>query len=614
MKRLVPILFLILISTISFAQNKPQVSAEIVVTASAIPERADETPATATVVTREEIEAREARDVADVLREVAGVTVNRTGSNGKATSMFIRGGSSKQALVLWNGIEINYPYHSGYNFGQLSTAGVEKIEVVRGPFSALYGSEAVSGVVNVLTDRDRTGADVDLSLGERGLFNGAVSGAITLDAWALHAAAERRQDDGFAANDDFKGTSLIGGATFHATPRLSLGLLARHSVYDLGIPFNANASGTAFVPSPSRREEGVETQLAVPIRFDSGAISYELRVSESRRDEDFDDPLGTFGPEHTVNESRVRAARGIVRSATRVGTITVGGEYEESLVDAESAFVQIESRDRISHSAFIEDRLSIPAGAASIEVAAGLRLDDFDTFGSQLSPRVAVAWVRQGHKIRAAYGEGFRAPGIGELYTPFYGNPELEAEQSRTIEAGYERWFSDGNGNGNGSASITLFDSQYDDLIFFSSAFRYENINAASARGVELAGRRRFGAFSAGAAYTWLDAEDESIGTELIRRPRHTGSVSLGYDAGPASALIVLAHTGARDDVTDLLPYGTVRNGAYTTADLVLHYDIGALRPFLKVENVTGESYQESFGYPSPGRRAIVGIRYGISN
>ena len=610
MKRLVPIL--LLISTIAAAQTPttPTASAEIVVTASAIPERADETPATATVVTREEIEAREARDVADVLREVPGVAVTRTGTQGKATSLFIRGGSSKQALVLWNGIEVNYPYHSGYNFGQLSTAGVEKIEVVRGPFSALYGSEAVSGVVNVLTERDQTGATIDLSLGERGLFSGAISGGFAFDDWNVHAAAERRQDDGFASNDDFKGTSLIGGATWSATPQLSLGLLARHSVYDLGIPFNANAAGTAFVPSPSRREEGVETQVAVPVRFDSGRISYELRVSESRRDETFDDPEGTFGPEHTVNESRVRAARGTIRGATPIGTVTVGGEYEESVVDAESAFVNIDSRDRTSHSAFVEDRLSIPAGAASIEVAAGLRLDDFDTFGSQLSPRVALAWVRSGHKLRAAYGEGFRAPGIGELYTPFYGNPDLEAEQSRTIEAGYERWFA----SGNGTASVTLFDSQYDDLIFFSSEFRYDNINAARARGVELAARRRFGAFTTAGSYTWLDAEDESTGEELLRRPRHSGSATLGYDAGVASMLLVVTYAGSRDDVTDIMPYGVVRNDAYTTADVVVHYERGGFRPFLKIENVTGERYEEAFGYPSPGRRAVVGIRYGISN
>lgn len=600
----------ILLVVIPISARGQTLSAEIVVTAAATPERADETPATATVVTRAQIEAREARDVADVLREVPGIAVTRTGSMGKATSLFIRGGSSKQALVLWNGIELNYPYHSGYNFGQLSTAGVEKIEIVRGPFSALYGSEAVSGVVNVLTNRETTGATIDASLGERGLANVGISGGLTLDKWSVHAAAERRQDDGFFPNDDFEGTSFSGGATYDLTPQLSLGLLARGSTYGLGIPFNVNADGTAFVPSLSRREEGVETALAVPIHLNSGRFSYELRLSESRREEDFDDPEGAFRPEHNITDSRVRTARATARTGTRIGVITIGGEYEQSLVDHQSAFAVIDSRDRSNRSAFVEDRLSLPIGTASLEVAAGLRLDDFDTFGSQLSPRLAAAWVRNGHKLRAAWGEGFRAPGIGELYTPFYGNPGLQAEHSRMAEVGYERWFRDGNG----SVSITVFDSRYDDLIFFSSAFRYENIAAASARGIELAGRRTFGPVSAAASYTYLDAEDRSSGAKLVRRPAHAGSVTLGYDAGPATALLVVSHTGVRNDVTDVFPYGIVRNDAYTTADVVVHLTRGGWRPFIKVENVTGTRYEEAFGYPSPGRRLVGGIRYGISN
>lgn len=580
------------------------VSAEIVVTASAVPERVDQTPATATVITRDDIEAREARDVADVLREIPGLTVNRTGSQGKVASLFIRGGSTKQTLVLWNGVELNYPYLSGYNFGQLSTAGVDRVEVVRGPFSALYGSEAVSGVVNVLTDTRRDAVSIDLTAGQRGLFNGGVSGGFSGDRYDLHGAFERRLDDGFHPNDDFEGSTAVAGGSFQATPRLSIGLLARRSKYDLGIPFNANAEGTAFVPSPARREEGVETTLALPIRFDAGRSGYELRFSESRRKEDFEDPQGSFGPERNVTDSRVRNGRATVRVTTGFGTITVGGEREESLVDAVSPFSVIDSRERTSSAAFVENRLTL----GSFEIAAGLRADDFDTFGTELSPRLAVAWVHEGHKLRAAYGEGFRAPGIGELYTPFYGNPELDAEQSRTIEVGYERWFA----SGAGSASVTLFDSRYEDLIFFSSAFRYDNIAQASARGVELAARRRFGAFTAAASYTWLDARDDQTRQQLVRRPKHSGSVTLGYAAGDASLLLLVTHSGARNDVTDLLPYGIIRNQAYTTADAVVNYHVHGFRPFVKVENVTGERYQEAYGYPSPGRRLVAGIRYDI--
>src|SRR3990172_1360583 len=174
------------------ASSVPAISQEIVVTASALPEDLDSTPTAVTVVTREEIEDRAARDVADVLREVPGVAIARFGSPGKATSLFIRGGNSQHTLVLWNGIEINNPYFSGYDWGLFSTSGVERIEVVRGPYSALYGSDAVSGVVNILTVPDRSGFSVDLQTGEQGLRDGRFFGSIASEAWTAHGSIERR--------------------------------------------------------------------------------------------------------------------------------------------------------------------------------------------------------------------------------------------------------------------------------------------------------------------------------------------------------------------------------------------------------------------------------------
>ena len=143
-------LFFTLVFVISFPLHA-QWMGEVVVTASALPESVESTPAATTVITKEEIEQREARDVADVLREVPGLAVSRTGSPGRATSLFTRGSNSTHTLVLWNGIEITNPYFAGYDWGRFSTAGVEQIEVVRGPYSALYGSDAVAGVISIIT-------------------------------------------------------------------------------------------------------------------------------------------------------------------------------------------------------------------------------------------------------------------------------------------------------------------------------------------------------------------------------------------------------------------------------------------------------------------------------
>ncbi|PYQ30690.1 MAG: hypothetical protein DMF56_07745 [Acidobacteria bacterium] len=588
----------------------PQLKTEIIVTASATPETVEDTPASASVITKEEIEKREARDVADVLREVPGVTISRTGSPGKTTSIFLRGGSSKQALVLWNGVEMNNAYHSAYNFGQLSTAGVERVEVVRGPFSALYGSDAVSGVVNVLTTPSHDETGVDIEAGERRLLNAAAHGAYTFDRWNVNAAVEHRTDDGFSPNDDYKSTSILGGATFAPHDHATIGVLARYSSYDLGIPRNVNAAGTAFVPTPNRREEGWESQIAIPIHFDAGRIAYSIRVNENHRKDNYADPDGAFGPEFAHTDAVTRVANASIRTKSAIGTITLGGEYETSNVDHTDNFgLDVDSRDRDSNALFIEDRVSIAApNGGSFEIAAGVRRDDYDTFGSEVSPRVAAAWVRNGHKIRVAYGEGFRAPAIGELYSPFFGFPDLHAEKSHSMEIGYDRYFQNGS-----FITASLFDSDYDDLIFYDViANHYANINSASSRGLELGASRTFGALTASLSYTYLDTEDDSSGGDLLRRPRHSGSLALGYDFDPFNAQLVVSHTGARLDITDLFPYGNVTNEAHTIADLTLRYATGALTPYVRVENLTDEHYDEVFGYPSAPRRFSAGVRYTV--
>lgn len=585
------------------SQSAPIASEQIVVTASAITEERDETPVAVEVITRQEIERREARDVADVLREVPGLAVTRTGSEGKITSLFVRGGSSKQALVLWNGVEMNNPYFSGYNFGQLSTAGVERIEVVRGPFSALYGSEAVSGVVHILTRPAGSGSSIDIEAGQNGLLNVAASGGFTSGNWNGHGAVERRQDDGFFANDFFESDTVLGGIEFAPRNGFSVGLTARHSSFDLGIPFAPDATFTAFEPRLRRGENGSETQLLLPIGYKRGNLSYELRLSQSERDDHFED-LDIADVADT--DSRLRNARGSVSIRTAaLGTLTVGGEYEESVVDHLSSFSMLDQRERSSESFFIEDRVSIPVSVqSSFEIVAGIRYDNYDTFGAETTPRLAAAWVSGPHKVRTGYGRAFRAPAIGELFSPFFGNPDLEAETSRTFEAGYDLTIEKTR------LSVTYFNSEYEDLISFGPSFTFENIDLAKASGVEISARRGFGPWEIGGSYTFLDTEDEETGDPLVRRPEQSGSFFLGFVAGDFQSQLVVTHRGDRSDVTDITPFGKVSAEPYTLADLTVRYRLGSLLPYVKAENITDEEYQEVFGYPSPPRRFLAGLRY----
>jgi vitamin B12 transporter len=586
-----------------FLLAQQQVNQTIIVTASEIPETVESTPASVTVITKKDIDAQAARDIADVLREVPGLSVSRTGSDGKITSVFVRGASSKQVLVLWNGVEINDPYFSGYNFGQFSTVGVQRIEVARGPFSSLYGADAVGGVINIITAGGQTETDVDVAGGGRGLFNGVASSQQRFGATTFSIAAEHRQDNGFAPNDNDRRNSVVGALTFAPANALSIGLAGRASNYDLGVPRNTNADSTAYIPSPHHRENGSEWQLAVPVTAVIGATHAELRLAENRRDDRNEDPdTASFGATKSTRQTAHLSAR----RATVIGTIVFGAEGEKAEATNHDSFgLDLNTHHRSSNAVFVEDRFS----RGPFELSAGARYDHYDTFGSETSPRVGVAWSHEGHKVHAAYGQAFRAPQIGELYLPFFGNPDLHAEHSHSTELGYDRFFT-----GGAVVSVTAFRNTFRDLITYDlAANRFANIGLARSSGVELAASDRRGPFTGSLSYTFLRATEEPSGAELARRPKHSGSVALGYVRGAGSAELVVARVGSRADVNDLVPFDNVTNRAYTVADITFRWNVRAFEPYAKIENLTNTRYQEVFGYPSPTRRALLGVRYVIS-
>lgn len=608
MKPLVSSILFLFVSSLAFSQTK--VAEEIIVTASQLPETVESTPAAVTVVTREDIDRHAARDLADVLREVPGLAISRSGSPGKATSLFTRGAASTQTLVLWNGIPINNPYFAGYDWGRFSTAGVEQVEVVRGPFSALYGSEAMAGVVNVLTTPRGSGLRVELQAGSHGLRNALLSGAYVGSTTQVSAAFEHRRDNGFDPNDDFRETSgnLFGKWLPSAT--FSLGLAARYTSYDLGIPFNVNATGDALVPSLQRRQNGNELQVAVPLQKTVGPLTFDLTLSDSHRRDDFRDPQDPFGFVNARTDSTQRRARLSGQAQTAVGTIIAGGEMQRATVDDVSNFgVNLDNNRRDARSFFIEDRWPRATGPASrIELSAGVRYDRFDTFGSQTSPRIGAAWISGPNKWRIAYGEGFRAPSVGELYFPFSGNRDLRAEHTRSAEAGYDAAIGK-----NGLFSLTLFSSRFRDLIIFDNrSYAFANIGRARSDGLELGIEEHVtSSVYAALSYTYLHRdEDQSTGQRLPRRPKHSGSAFLGWRSGAVEVNVAAIHQGVRGDILPVSPYSPATNGAYTTIDVNLQYHAGFLTPFVKLENAGNERYEEVLGYVSPARRVSVGVRY----
>jgi vitamin B12 transporter len=598
---------LFLTAVTAFAQT----NADIVVTASAIPETVETTPAAVTVITHKQIEERGSTDLADVLREVPGLSFSRTGSAGRATSLFTRGANSTHTLVLWNGIQLNNPYFSGFDWGQFSTAGVQQVEVVRGPYSALYGSDAVAGVVNVLTSPTSSYFRGSVEGGSKGLRNGELSGAYAGASGKVSGAWGRREDDGFAPNDDIRQDSGNVYAQWMPGANFSLGASARRNSYDLGIPVNTNFFGTELVPSPNRRGSGNDRQIAIPITQAIGRFSYDVALSDNKRRDDFQDPDDPYGLTESRTDSKVRRARLVTRTVTGIGTIVLGGEYARAIVDDASTYgVNLAGNRRTERSFFVEDRLSHEMESGShFELSLGARHDDFDTFGSETSPRVAIALVQGGTKWRAAYGQAFRAPSVGELYFPFSGNRDLNAEHSRSFELGFDR------GLGTASQlSLTYFNSSYRDLIIFDPAtFIFSNIGRAKSDGIELGFSRRIAdQFYTSLSYTWLHKdEDESTGLRLARRPEHSGSLAFGYTRGSIDTNVAVIRSGARTDILPIAPYSRTENRGYTTIDVNLQWRAARFAPYVRIENLRDTRYEEVLGYPSPGRRTIVGLRFG---
>lgn len=608
------VLFAIFLAVPVFAQSTPQqpaqtINDQVVVTASSLPETVQATPAAVSVITRKDIDERGARDVADVLREVPGLVLARSGSPGKATSLFTRGAASTQTLVMWNGIVLNNPYFSGYDWGRFSTAGVEQIEVVRGPFSALYGSEAMAGVVNVLTTPKSSGFHGDFESGSHGLRNAMLNGAFAGDTMVAAGSYEHRNDDGFNPNDDFRQNSGSANVKWMPSDALSLSAAARHTSYNLGIPFNTNAAGTALVPSLDRRQNGTETQIAIPVTLTLGRFISDLTLSENHRVDDFHDPADPFTTS-TSTDAKTRRARLTTRFLTAAGTIVAGGEYDHDVVNDVTNFgPNFLDKRRTAQSFFVEDRYSQELGSGSrFELSAGVRRDHFDVFGTQTSPRIAAAIVRGTTKWRAAYGQGFRAPSLGELYFPFFGNPDLKAESNNSFEIGYDAAL-----GRDGLFSLTYFNSRYRNLITFDPVtFISQNIGRVRSDGLELGATQHvsanvYTAFS----YTYLNRdEDQSTGLRLLRRPKHSGSFSAGYRSGAMDTNIAILHAGEREDNLAVLPFTRTTNRSYTTIDANVQYRLSRFTPFVKVENATNKKYEEVVGYASPTRRVILGIKF----
>jgi outer membrane cobalamin receptor len=643
------------------------VSESLVVSAAQVEIPLSQASSAVTVITGAELQARQVTTVTEALRQVPGLTVAQSGGRGALTAIFPRGGESDYTLVVLDGIQLN-SFGGAFDLAHLSAANIDRIEVVRGPQSALYGSNAIGGVVRIVT---RSGGPVrgeaSLEGGTFGTTRGAVTTSGSSGPWTWGAGADRLASDGFndrrtaagerVENDQYERTEAGGNAGWRNASGALLRGEVRFAHDDRGFPgpFGSNPAGIFT---------GVDTKSRG--KDDRWSASLGAAVPTGRRVRTHGQVTwNTIDGEFLAASSFSPTGTSVSQSGSR--RLSARAQTDIALADRVDVSAGVElQRERVT-STFITDNAGpIPVkrwvagyfGEARwkpsdrLFVTGGLRLEDIhreavgaldDQFSPRpampadnvlsLNPRVAAAYYLRSAagtqtKVRGAAGTGIRPPDGFDI--AFTDNPSLKPERSRSLEAGIDQSFA----NGRALVEATWFRNTFDDLIIAvgrfagSSRYRTDNISNARARGLELATttRERAGGvdLQARVTYTFLDSEILAVdrsgsapppfeaGQPLLQRPRHQWALDLSAAQGRWTAW---TRGGGRGRVLAVEPsYGTF--GGLFDADGYAVWNAGAsvkltrqLEAFGRFENLFGRSYEEVFGFPALPRGFMAGLR-----
>ena len=621
----------------------------VVVTATRLTTSRRSVPATVSVLNGERLRAQGIRTVSDALRMVPGLNVVETGSFGGITSVFVRGGESDYMKVLIDGVPVNAPGGT-FDFANLTLDNVERVEVVRGGASVLYGSDATTGVIQIFT-KIGNGAP-RWNVGVRGgtyssvVVDGDVSGGSETMQYGF--GFSRSTTDGlYDFNNDYDNLVLSGTVLARPDDRTEARLTAR--VTDSEYHFPTDFAGTPVDRNQFSVQDRVVGALEVS-RFITyrieGQVLLVLNEADGGLDDQSDDPADTLGffafsSVQTVQRRSIDARTNVYFTPGIVGTagFHLEDQNERSLNESRSEFGNSSGSfdaDRSNRGYYAQLQAEPIAGAA---INGGVRLDDNDAFGTFFTWRVGGSyWFASNTRVRVSGGKAFKEPSFFENFADLafvVGNPDLEPERSTMWEVAAEQELA----NGRVVLSAAYFNQHFRNLIQFNGAPanfgdpNYVNVAAANASGVELEAQAGpIGGFTVSTSYTYLDTEvkDSGLdadpcgfmqGEQLLRRPTHNFSFNPQYRLfGRGSVALNIQHVGNRDDCNFAeFPAERLELPSYTRVGLGAEMTIVPRRgsaPAVtltgRVENLFDESYQEVFGFPARGRVVFVGGRVGM--
>ena len=610
---------------------------ELVVTATRSPQPADRIGQSITVLDEAAITSSQSVVVSDLLTQTPGVAYSRNGGIGGVTSVRIRGAETDQTVVVVDGVKLNDPSSTGggYNFANLLVGDVARIEVLRGAQSTLWGSQAIGGVVNIVTAQPQKalegGLEIEGGARETAYVRAAAGGATERLTWRLAGGRYTTQGVSsyrFGAEDDgYRNTQLSGRARLELTDDASLDLRALYSKgrneFDGFPPPAYTFADTA--------EYGVTEDLVAYAGLNfgllDGALKNRIAYGYTRTDRGYYNPAQavTTTTFDAAGENRRFEYQG-VWAVSDAWTATFGAESEES--DMRTAAPSDFDPDPVParaetglDSAYLQVQGVLASG---LTITAGVRRDSHEAFGDHTLGQVAAAWsLNDGNTIlRASFGQGFKAPTLYQLYSD-YGNAGLAPEEADSWDAGIEQRLLDGAV----VVSATWFNRETENQIDYVSCFGsasplcvvngvgrygyYDNIAKAKAQGIELTGAVQLGDLAVNANYTWIDAENASPGANHgrrpARRPEHQANIAATY-VWPAglSTTAAIRYVGESFDNAG----NTYKLQGYTLLDLRASYPVTErIEVFGRVENAFDDDYETVRNYGSPGRGVFVGAR-----
>ncbi len=613
-------------TTIGHNHDAVETLPEIVVTAARVGESPEDVTQNIIIIKREDIEKRNVEFITDVLESYANIGIVQNGGAGKNAALFLRGGSPNQTLIMIDGVKVKSPTTGSLDISGIAVDDIERIEIVKGPQSTLYGSEAMAGVVNIITRRGYGKPKFTLS-GEGGSFStyktaASVSGIE--DVWDYRVTASYFNTEGISVaksgkeDDGYTNKSISAKIGFMPSHESGLEMNVRY--FEDISELDAYSWGVGMVDDLNYKQRG-KHYLVSGKGMLSLSDSYEQILTASSIGDNIELEGSANSFDNDKLDTTMQTADWQHNLYLGETTLTGGAEYRKESGESSDKF-----NKEIDNKAFyLNCKIKIPLthphpnplpegegergrGRGEGEgfiLNAGLRYDDHKTAGSRTTYRTGALYNLKPYslKFKGTYATGFRAPSLNELYYPYFGNIDLKPEKSEGYDIGIEKDFYENKL----SFDAAYFFQNYTDLIEYDfSTFTAENIGKAEIKGFEVGLKASPSEYiEIKASHTNLDALDKDSNKPLTRRPGNKFASSIEYNSGGLTVFGEYIYVSERyDSAVD-------RNlSAYSLVNLKGQYRMNkALSFFARVDNLFNADYEDAGGYGVPGVSVYGGIK-----